>query len=121
MVKKTKKGWYNYEGREALEDKEVLDMCEVHRSKFNLKNLENQISDEEILERCVYPMINEGFRILEEGVALRPSDIDVVWAYGYGFPKQRGGPMYYADTVGLENIHKALLTYSDKYPELPKW
>jgi 3-hydroxyacyl-CoA dehydrogenase len=62
------------------------------------------VSDEEILERCIYPMINEGAKILEEGMAQRPSDIDVVWVYGYGWPVYRGGPMFYADTVGLANI-----------------
>lgn len=62
------------------------------------------ISDEEILERCIYPMINEGAKILEEGKALRASDIDVVWVNGYGWPVYRGGPMYYADQVGLNEV-----------------
>ena len=59
------------------------------------------ISDEEIVERLIYALVNEGAKILEEGVALRPSDIDVVYLTGYGFPRYRGGPMLYADTVGL--------------------
>lgn len=62
------------------------------------------ISEEEILERCVYPMINEGAKILEEGIAIRASDIDVVWVYGYGWPVYRGGPMHYANSVGLDKI-----------------
>jgi len=62
------------------------------------------ISDEEILERCIYPMINEGAKILEEGKAQRASDIDVVWINGYGWPVYRGGPMFYADLVGLNNV-----------------
>ena len=62
------------------------------------------ISDQEILERCIYPMINEGARILEEGIAARASDIDVVWLNGYGWPADRGGPMYYADTIGAKAV-----------------
>ena len=60
-----------------------------------------KISDEEIVERCVYALVNEGARILEEGIAQRASDIDMVYLTGYGFPLHRGGPMFYADTVGL--------------------
>ena len=63
-----------------------------------------QIGDQEILERCIYPMINEGALILEEGKAYRASDIDMVWLTGYGFPAYRGGPMFYADTVGLKTV-----------------
>ena len=62
------------------------------------------VSDDEILERMMYPMINEGARILEEKIAARPSDIDVIWLYGYGWPIYRGGPMFYADQVGLKHI-----------------
>ena len=67
-----------------------------------------QVSDEEILERCVYPMINEGAKILEEGKAIRASDIDVVWVNGYGRPVYRGGPMYYADQIGLDKVLAAM-------------
>ena len=63
-----------------------------------------EISQEEILERCLYPMVNEGAKILEEGIAIRPSDIDVVWVNGYGWPVYRGGPMWWADSVGLAKI-----------------
>jgi 3-hydroxyacyl-CoA dehydrogenase len=66
------------------------------------------ISDQEILERCIYPMINEGAKILEEGKAYRASDIDIVWLNGYGFPAYRGGPMFYADTVGLKVVIEKL-------------
>ena len=59
---------------------------------------------QEILERCLYPLFNEGIRILEEGIAMRASDIDVVWTAGYGFPRYRGGPMFYADTIGLPTL-----------------
>src|SRR6185312_14525504 len=70
------------------------------------------VSDEEILERMMYPMINEGARILEEGIAARPSDIDVVWLYGYGWPIYRGGPMFWADQVGLKRIADRLAFYA---------
>ena len=63
-----------------------------------------EISDEEILERCIYPMINEGAKILEEGKAIRASDIDVVWQNGYGWPVYRGGPMFYGDQIGLPKV-----------------
>jgi 3-hydroxyacyl-CoA dehydrogenase len=70
------------------------------------------VSDDEILERMMYPMINEGARILEEGIAARPSDIDVIWLYGYGWPIYRGGPMFWADTVGLKHIADRLAYYA---------
>src|SRR5207237_8150503 len=66
------------------------------------------VSKEEIIERLIYPMVNEGARILEEGIATRPGDIDVVWLYGYGFPAWRGGPMPWADTVGLKRLRDRL-------------
>ncbi len=74
-----------------------------------------KISDEEIVERALYSLINEGARILEEGIALRSSDIDVVYIAGYGFPDFRGGPMFYADTVGLPNILRAMRGFAKGY------
>jgi 3-hydroxyacyl-CoA dehydrogenase len=75
---------------------------------------QRRIGDAEILERCIYPMINEGAKILEEGKAQRASDIDIVWIYGYGWPVYRGGPMWWADNVvGLKTVHDALLKYRD--------
>ena len=65
---------------------------------------QRKVGDAEILERCTYPMINEGAKILAEGKAQRASDIDIVWVYGYGWPVYRGGPMFYADTVGLKTV-----------------
>jgi 3-hydroxyacyl-CoA dehydrogenase len=73
-----------------------------------------QISDQEILERQLYPMINEGAKILEEGKASRASDIDIVWLYGYGFPAWRGGPMFYADSIGLDIVLRGVKTYGWK-------
>mgnify|MGYP001057341295 FL=1 len=109
---KTGKGYYKYEqgSRAPLPDPEVEKMLEEVRAKLGVKG--RNISDEEILERMIYPMINEGARILEEGIASRPSDIDVIWLYGYGWPIYRGGPMYYADQVGLKHIADRLSYYA---------
>jgi len=71
-----------------------------------------KIGDKEIVERLVYALVNEGARILEEGIALRASDIDMVYLTGYGFPLFRGGPMFYADTVGLPNVLDAIAGYA---------
>ena len=70
-----------------------------------------QPGEREIQERCLYAMINEGARLLEQGIALRASDIDVVYTSGYGFPRYRGGPMFYADTVGLKTIYERILEF----------
>jgi len=70
-------------------------------------------TDQEIVERCVFPLLNEGFRILEEGVAIRASDIDVVWTSGYGFPRYRGGPMFYAETIGLDTLLDGMRRYGE--------
>ena len=67
-----------------------------------------KVSDEEILERCLYPLVNEGAMILAEGLALRASDIDIIWINGYGFPAYRGGPMFYGDLVGLAKVHEVM-------------
>ncbi len=109
---KTGKGYYKYEqgSRSPLPDPEVEKLIDETLAKLGLKRRE--ISDEEILERMMYPMINEGARILEEKIAARPSDIDVVWLYGYGWPIYRGGPMFYADQVGLKKIADRLSFYA---------
>ena len=80
---------------------------------------QRKISNIEIMERLFYPMINEGFKILEEGIAIRPSDIDIVFIFGYGFPEYRGGPMYWAQNeIGLKNLYQTLLKYKKKYPNI---
>ncbi|PYF03080.1 short chain enoyl-CoA hydratase /3-hydroxyacyl-CoA dehydrogenase [Rhodopseudomonas faecalis] len=109
---KTGKGYYAYEAgsRAPLPDPEVETLINDTLAKLGLKRRE--ISDQEILERMIYPMINEGARILEEKIAARPSDIDVVWIYGYGWPVYRGGPMFYADLVGLKPIAERLSHYA---------
>lgn len=109
---KTGKGYYKYEAgsRAPLPDPEIEKLIEETTAKLGLKR--RQLSDDEILERLMYPMINEGARILEEKIAARPSDIDVVWLYGYGWPIYRGGPMFYADQVGLKKIAERLSFYA---------
>ena len=109
---KTGKGYYKYEAgsRAPLPDPEIEKLIEETTAKLGIKR--RQIDDQEILERLMYPMINEGARILEEKIAARPSDIDVVWLYGYGWPIYRGGPMFYADSVGLKTISERLSFYA---------
>ena len=109
---KTQKGYYKYESgsRSPLPDPEVEKLIEETVAKLGIKR--RQISDDEILERMVYPMINEGARILEEKIASRPSDIDIIWLYGYGWPIYRGGPMHYADSVGLKHVADRLAYYA---------
>jgi 3-hydroxyacyl-CoA dehydrogenase len=110
---KTGAGFYDYdEKRVGTPSKLVEDIILGFSDRGGIARRE--ISDEEILERCLYPMINEGAKILEEGKAQRPSDIDVVWIYGYGFPVYRGGPMFYADTVGLAAVVEALERHRDR-------
>lgn len=74
-------------------------------------------SDEEIVERCLVPLLNEGVRILEDGIAVRASDIDVVWTSGYGFPRWRGGPMFHAETIGLKALYDGMLKYREALGE----
>jgi 3-hydroxyacyl-CoA dehydrogenase len=109
---KTGKGYYRYEAgsRTPLPDEEVERII-VEASK-RLGATRRQISKEEIVERMTFPMINEGARILDEGIASRPGDIDVIWVYGYGWPAWRGGPMFHADLVGLAHVRDRLAEYA---------
>ncbi|TKT69641.1 3-hydroxyacyl-CoA dehydrogenase NAD-binding domain-containing protein [Aquamicrobium sp. LC103] len=101
---KTGRGFYLYEGgsRKGIPDPEVLDFIESKRAELGITRRE--VSEKEIVERTVYPMINEGAKILEEGIAARASDIDVVWIRGYGFPLSKGGPMFWAGLQTLSEI-----------------
>jgi 3-hydroxyacyl-CoA dehydrogenase len=100
---KTGAGFYDYDAERNAKPSPVVEKIILD---FAAKKGINRrsISDEEILERCVYPMINEGAKILEEGKAIRASDIDIVWINGYGWPVYRGGPMFYGDTIGLGKV-----------------
>jgi 3-hydroxyacyl-CoA dehydrogenase len=100
---KTGKGYYDYdEKRNPTPSAETQKIIDEFAAKSNLPKRE--ISDEEIVERTLYPMVNEGYLILEEGKAQRASDIDVVWIYGYGWPVYRGGPMFWGDLEGAKKI-----------------
>jgi len=115
---KTGAGFYRYESgnRTPIPDPDVETLIVAESKAKGIGRRE--ISDQEILERCVYPLINEGARILEEGVALRSGDIDVIYVYGYGFPVYRGGPMFYADTVGLDTVYKRICEFHDQHGKL---
>ena len=104
LGQKTGKGWYRYEpgSRTPIPDPEVEALIVAESKKKGIAR--RHISAEEIVKRCVYGPINEGAVLLEKGIALRPSDIDIVYVTGYGFPSWRGGPMFYADTVGLKSV-----------------
>ena len=100
---KNGRGYYDYaEDRSANPSAEVEKVIRDFAARSGKATRE--VSDEEILERCIYPMINEGFKILAEGKAIRASDIDVIWIKGYGWPVYRGGPMYYGAQVGLDQV-----------------
>ncbi|WP_447726286.1 3-hydroxyacyl-CoA dehydrogenase NAD-binding domain-containing protein [Sphingomonas koreensis] len=100
---KTKAGFYDYDDkRNPSPSPRVAEIIEEFRTKTGTP--QHEVTDEEIIERTLYTMVNEGAKILEEGMAQRASDIDVVWIYGYGWPPYRGGPMFWADTVGLKTI-----------------
>jgi 3-hydroxyacyl-CoA dehydrogenase len=112
---KTGKGWYKYNlpDRKPIPDPEVDAIIEKYRKDNNIKV--RQIPDEEIVERLIYALVNEAAYILEEGIALRASDIDMVYLTGYGFPPYRGGPMFYADTVGLPKVLASIEKFSRGY------
>jgi len=111
---KTGAGWYRYdENRKPIVDPEVHALIEKTAHEAGI--VRRHISDEEIVERCIYIMINEGARILEEGYALRAADIDVIYLTGYGFPAYRGGPMWYAGTVGLKKIRDKIIEFQQKH------
>ena len=109
---KTGSGFYKYdEKRNATPDPMIEELIINHSKEVGITR--RIITDQEIVERAIYAMINEGAKILEEGIAARPLDIDVVWLYGYGFPVYLGGPMFYADTVGVKKVYDAILKYKD--------
>jgi 3-hydroxyacyl-CoA dehydrogenase len=109
---KTGKGVYLYEpgSRTPLPDPEIEKLIVAYSKEVGVAR--RQISDQEIVERCIFALVNEGAKILDEGIALRASDIDMVYLTGYGFPLYRGGPMFYADTVGLKNVAAAMAKYA---------
>jgi 3-hydroxyacyl-CoA dehydrogenase len=114
LGQKTGRGFYRYQdgGRDAQPDPVVDDLIKKLGSERNISRRE--ISDNEIVERCLLALINVGAMVLEEGVASRASDIDVVWTSGYGFPRYLGGPMFYADTMGLDHVAERIRYYHER-------
>ncbi len=120
MGLKTEAGWYLYEegSRTPVPDPEITAMIEASSAEQGIERRE--ISDQEILERCLYPLVNLGAGMLEERVALRSSDIDVIWMHGFGFPRYHGGPMFWADQIGLGEVHRVMQELHEKHGELLK-
>ena len=112
LGQKTGKGWYRYEtgDRTAKPDPAIDELVTQYRNEIGMRP--RTITEDEIVQRCVYALVNEGAKILEEGIALRASDIDVVYLTGYGFPAAKGGPMFYAQTVGLKNVVESMREFA---------
>jgi 3-hydroxyacyl-CoA dehydrogenase len=114
---KTGAGWYKYdENRRAIPDPEVNEIVRKWTAQAGIP--QRNISPQEIVDRCIYALVNEGARILEEGIALRAVDIDIIYLNGYGFPAYRGGPMWYADTVGLDKVYRRISEFHQQHGEL---
>jgi 3-hydroxyacyl-CoA dehydrogenase len=114
---KTGAGWYKYdENRRAVPDPDVGELVRKWAAEAGVP--QREISNEEIIDRCIYALVNEGARILEEGFALRAVDIDIIYLNGYGFPAYRGGPMWYADTVGLKKIYGRISEFYQRHGDL---
>jgi 3-hydroxyacyl-CoA dehydrogenase len=111
---KTGRGYFRYEtgSRTPIPDSEVEHTILAASGRLGVAR--RKLEPPEIVERTVFPMINEGARILEEGIAARPGDIDVIWVHGYGWPVWRGGPMYYADRLGLAHIRDRLAVFAER-------
>jgi 3-hydroxyacyl-CoA dehydrogenase len=115
---KNRKGWYLYEegSRKPEPDPEIEKL--ILGTSEELGITRREVTDQETLERCMYPLINEGAKILGEGIAIRPSDIDLVWVYGYGFPIGTGGPMFYADQVGVKQVYDVMMKLFEQEGEM---
>ncbi len=110
---KNGRGYYTYDPdtRAATPDPDVEQM--IKDFAIGKGHEQREVTDQEVLERCLYSMVNEGAKILEEGIAIRGSDVDVVWVNGYGWPVYRGGPMYWADSIGLSEIVERVRHYAE--------
>ena len=114
---KTGAGWYRYEegSRAPISDPAIHELIAGVSAELGIER--RTIGDDEIVPRCLYPLVNEGAKILEDGLALRASDVDVIWMHGYGFPRYRGGPMFWADLVGLRTIYDTMSRLHDEHGE----
>lgn len=115
LGQKTGAGFYRYDPdtRKHASDPAVLEIIEREAASFGIER--RDFPDEEIVDRLVYGLVNEGMRILEEGIAQRPGDIDVVYVYGYGFPVARGGPMHYAEAVGIKRVYERVCEFQERF------
>lgn len=114
---KTQKGWYQYdENRRATADPEVTALVRKWSAEAGIP--QRKVASDEIVDRCIYALVNEGARILDEGYALRATDIDIIYLNGYGFPAHRGGPMWYADAIGLQKVYRRILEFQEQHGEL---
>jgi 3-hydroxyacyl-CoA dehydrogenase len=114
---KSGRGFYRYDGpgKERAPDPEVTELIRVEADRLGIER--RDIDPAEIVTRCILALVNEGARILEAGIAERPDDIDVIWCNGYGFPRHRGGPMFYADSVGLAGVVDAIRALAREHGE----
>jgi 3-hydroxyacyl-CoA dehydrogenase len=114
---KTGAGMYRYQpgSRTPVPDPEVREMIRAEAERLGVP--QREIGETEIVERCIYGLVTEGARILADGIASRASDIDVIWINGYGFPRHRGGPMHYANTVGLATVYQKVCEFRDRFGE----
>jgi 3-hydroxyacyl-CoA dehydrogenase len=121
LGQKTGAGFYRYDPatRQRLDDPEVEAIIRAEAAKLGIG--QRTFADGEIVERTIYPLINEGAWILEEGVAQRAGDIDIVYLYGYGFPAHRGGPMFYGSTVGPDKVHAKICEFRDSLGRPDDW
>jgi 3-hydroxyacyl-CoA dehydrogenase len=110
-------GWYKYDTSRRTTPDPAVDQL-IHDWVAEAGIPQRQISAEEIADRCLYALVNEGARILEEGYAMRASDIDIIYINGYGFPSYRGGPMWYADTIGLKNVYERVMEFHRQHGEI---
>ena len=114
---KTGAGWYKYDAdRRAIPDPEIAELVSKWAAEAGVK--QREISAQEIVDRCIYALVNEGARILQGGFALRAVDIDIIYLNGYGYPAHRGGPMWYADTVGLKKVYDRVREFHQEHGEL---
>ncbi len=115
---KNRKGWYLYEegSRTPVPDPEIEELIVGISRELGIER--RSVTDQELLERCIYPLINEGAKIFGEGIAIRPSDIDLIWIYGYGFPRGKGGPMFYADLVGTRAVYETMKNLYEEHGEM---
>ena len=115
LGQKTGAGFYLYDPdtRKHASDPAVLEIIEREAAAFGIER--RAIPDDEIVDRLIYGLVNEGMRIIEEGIAQRPGDIDIVYVYGYGFPVSRGGPMHYAEAVGIKRVYERICEFQDRF------